>query len=100
VRRHGRRHWPPAACPASWCPTRGWPWASWRGLAPALCLPLIAVTGSNGKTTVTQMIAAILRAWQGDAALATAGNFNNDIGLPLTCCACARRTAWRWSSWA
>lgn len=47
-------------------------------------LPLIAVTGSNGKTTVTQMIASILRAWQGDAALATAGNFNNDIGVPLT----------------
>jgi UDP-N-acetylmuramoyl-tripeptide--D-alanyl-D-alanine ligase len=47
-------------------------------------LPLIAVTGSNGKTTVTQMIASILRAWHGDAALATAGNFNNDIGVPLT----------------
>ena len=47
-------------------------------------IPVIAVTGSNGKTTVTQMIAAILRAWQGDAALATAGNFNNDIGVPLT----------------
>ena len=46
--------------------------------------PLIAVTGSNGKTTVTQMIASILRAWRGDAALATEGNFNNDIGLPLT----------------
>ena len=46
--------------------------------------PLIAVTGSNGKTTVTQMIAAILRAWQGEAALATEGNFNNDIGVPLT----------------
>ncbi|MDR2153533.1 MAG: UDP-N-acetylmuramoyl-tripeptide--D-alanyl-D-alanine ligase [Burkholderiaceae bacterium] len=46
--------------------------------------PLIAVTGSNGKTTVTQMIAAILRVWQGEAALATAGNFNNDIGVPLT----------------
>lgn len=46
--------------------------------------PLIAVTGSNGKTTVTQMIASILRAWQGDAALATQGNFNNDIGVPLT----------------
>ena len=46
--------------------------------------PLIAVTGSNGKTTVTQMIAAVLLAWQGDAALATEGNFNNDIGLPLT----------------
>ena len=30
------------------------------------------------------MIAAILRAWHGDAALATAGNFNNDIGVPLT----------------
>lgn len=46
--------------------------------------PLIAVTGSNGKTTVTQMVAAILRAWHGDAALATEGNFNNDIGVPLT----------------
>jgi UDP-N-acetylmuramoyl-tripeptide--D-alanyl-D-alanine ligase len=46
--------------------------------------PLVAVTGSNGKTTVTQMIAAILHAWQGDAALATHGNFNNDIGVPLT----------------
>jgi UDP-N-acetylmuramoyl-tripeptide--D-alanyl-D-alanine ligase len=47
-------------------------------------LPLIAVTGSNGKTTVTQMIASILRAWVGDAALATAGNYNNHIGVPLT----------------
>ncbi|MCA0326131.1 MAG: UDP-N-acetylmuramoyl-tripeptide--D-alanyl-D-alanine ligase [Proteobacteria bacterium] len=46
--------------------------------------PLIAVTGSNGKTTVTQMVASILRVWQGEAALATEGNFNNDIGLPLT----------------
>jgi UDP-N-acetylmuramoyl-tripeptide--D-alanyl-D-alanine ligase len=47
-------------------------------------LPLIAVTGSNGKTTVTQMIATILRAWLGDAAFATTGNFNNHIGVPLT----------------
>jgi UDP-N-acetylmuramoyl-tripeptide--D-alanyl-D-alanine ligase len=46
--------------------------------------PLITVAGSNGKTTVTQMIGAILRAWLGDAALATAGNFNNHIGVPLT----------------
>ena len=46
-------------------------------------LPLIAVTGSNGKTTVTQMIASILRAYAGDAALATRGNFNNSIGMPL-----------------
>ncbi|MDO9403590.1 MAG: UDP-N-acetylmuramoyl-tripeptide--D-alanyl-D-alanine ligase [Polaromonas sp.] len=47
-------------------------------------LPLIAVTGSNGKTTVTQMIASILRAWKQDAAFATEGNFNNDIGVPMT----------------
>ncbi|MDQ3271798.1 MAG: UDP-N-acetylmuramoyl-tripeptide--D-alanyl-D-alanine ligase, partial [Pseudomonadota bacterium] len=55
--------------------------AGWRS---QFRLPLIAVTGSNGKTTVTQMIASILRAWKGDAAFATEGNFNNDIGLPLT----------------
>ena len=54
-----------------------------RGWRAGLQLPLIAVTGSNGKTTVTQMIAAILRAWQGSAALATAGNLNNHIGVPL-----------------
>jgi len=47
-------------------------------------LPLIAVTGSNGKTTVTQMIATMLRAWLGASAFATEGNFNNDIGVPLT----------------
>ena len=47
-------------------------------------LPLIAVTGSNRKTTVTQMIASILRAWQPERHLATQGNLNNDIGLPLT----------------
>ena len=47
-------------------------------------LPLIAVTGSNGKTTVTQMIAAILRAHKPQAYLATQGNLNNDIGVPLT----------------
>lgn len=42
----------------------------------------IAITGSSGKTTVKEMIAAILRQ-RGDV-LATAGNFNNDIGVPLT----------------
>ena len=47
-------------------------------------LPVIGVTGSNGKTTVTQMIASILRAAHGDRALATAGNLNNHIGVPLT----------------
>jgi len=54
--------------------------AGWRA---RFRLPLVGVTGSNGKTTVTQMIAAILRAWQGEAAFATQGNFNNDIGVPL-----------------
>jgi UDP-N-acetylmuramoyl-tripeptide--D-alanyl-D-alanine ligase len=47
-------------------------------------LPLVAVTGSNGKTTVTQMVAAILRAWQPHQPPGDQGNLNNDIGLPLT----------------
>lgn len=55
--------------------------AAWRA---RFTLPLVAVTGSNGKTTVTQMIAAILRAAHGDAAFSTQGNLNNHIGVPLT----------------
>lgn len=57
--------------------------AHWR---KTLAMPLIAVTGSNGKTTTKEMIAAILQVHTGDtgAVLATAGNFNNDIGMPLT----------------
>jgi UDP-N-acetylmuramoyl-tripeptide--D-alanyl-D-alanine ligase len=52
-----------------------------RRFTPAL----IAVTGSNGKTTTKEMLAAILRAHAGnDAVLATEGNLNNDIGVPLT----------------
>lgn len=48
-------------------------------------LGLIAVGGSNGKTTTTQMIASILRArWGDDRMLATEGNFNNDVGVPKT----------------
>jgi UDP-N-acetylmuramoyl-tripeptide--D-alanyl-D-alanine ligase len=48
-------------------------------------LPVIAVTGSNGKTTVKEMIAAILAAAHGDEdRLATRGNLNNEIGVPLT----------------
>ncbi|MBY0271094.1 MAG: UDP-N-acetylmuramoyl-tripeptide--D-alanyl-D-alanine ligase [Burkholderiales bacterium] len=48
-------------------------------------IPLVAVVGSNGKTTVKEMIAACLRAYFGDAAvLATRGNLNNHIGVPLT----------------
>jgi UDP-N-acetylmuramoyl-tripeptide--D-alanyl-D-alanine ligase len=46
---------------------------------------VIVIGGSNGKTTVKEMLAAILRAHFGDqAVLATAGNLNNAIGLPLT----------------
>lgn len=56
--------------------------AGWAGLQPAL---RIGITGSNGKTTVKEMVAAILKTHAGATAVhATAGNFNNDIGLPLT----------------
>ena len=55
--------------------------AAWRA---RFHLPLIAVTGSNGKTTVTQMLASVLTAWWGAGAFSTQGNFNNDIGVPLT----------------
>ena len=48
-------------------------------------LPVIGITGSNGKTSVKEMCAAILRqAFGPEAVLATPGNLNNDIGLPLT----------------
>ena len=46
-------------------------------------LPLVAVTGSNGKTTVKEMIVAILKAAD-KTILATQGNLNNDIGMPMT----------------
>jgi UDP-N-acetylmuramoyl-tripeptide--D-alanyl-D-alanine ligase len=60
--------------------------AHWRA---RFDIPLVAITGSNGKTTVTQMVASILRAWMAEqgvpeAALSTQGNFNNEIGVPLT----------------
>ncbi len=57
--------------------------AHWRS---KFTIPLAAITGSNGKTTVKEMLASILRAATGDddAVLATQGNLNNDIGLPLT----------------
>ncbi len=55
---------------------------AWRAAHP---IPLALVTGSNGKTTVKEMIASIFIAAVGpEHALVTKGNFNNDIGLPLT----------------
>jgi UDP-N-acetylmuramoyl-tripeptide--D-alanyl-D-alanine ligase len=58
----------------------------WRATLP---LPLVAVTGSNGKTTVKEMLAAILHITllstsATRSVLATQGNLNNDIGLPMT----------------
>lgn len=50
-------------------------------------IPVVAVTGSNGKTTTKEMIAAIFSQWLGKdkhAFLATAGNLNNHIGVPLS----------------
>jgi len=49
--------------------------------------PLVAVTGSSGKTTVKEMLASILRTAfveQGNSVLATRGNLNNELGVPLT----------------
>lgn len=45
-------------------------------------IPLIAVTGSSGKTTVKEMIAAVLR--RSHRPLVSQANFNNRIGLPMT----------------
>jgi len=46
---------------------------------------VFGITGSSGKTTVKEMLACVLRHRFGnEAVLATAGNFNNHIGLPLT----------------
>lgn len=48
-------------------------------------IPIIGVTGSNGKTTVKELTASILRAeWGAEAVLASRRSFNNEIGLPLT----------------
>ena len=52
---------------------------TWRS---AFKIPLIAVTGSNGKTTVKEMLVSILGLKA--PVLATKRNFNNDIGVPLT----------------
>ena len=56
----------------------------WRGRFGAH-IKVVGVTGSNGKTTVKEMIANILRMQVNpDKVLATQGNFNNEIGVPHT----------------
>ena len=57
--------------------------AHWRA---KFDMPVVAITGSNGKTTVKEMLANILKVATHNEAgvLATQGNLNNDIGLPLT----------------
>jgi UDP-N-acetylmuramoyl-tripeptide--D-alanyl-D-alanine ligase len=56
--------------------------ANWRR---RFDIPVIVVVGSNGKTTVKEMLASVARAHFGDErVLATRGNLNNAIGLPLT----------------
>ena len=56
--------------------------AAWR---QRFSIPVISVSGSNGKTTTTQMIASILReAYGRDGYLSTEGNFNNSVGVPIT----------------
>ncbi|MFQ5895510.1 MAG: UDP-N-acetylmuramoyl-tripeptide--D-alanyl-D-alanine ligase, partial [Nitrospinota bacterium] len=53
----------------------------WRRRHP---IPLVAVTGSNGKTTVKEMLASILEEGGRGEVLKSSGNFNNLVGLPLT----------------
>lgn len=54
----------------------------WSALHP---VPLVAITGSNGKTTTKELVAAILG--ELGPVLATSGNLNNELGVPLTLCA-------------
>lgn len=81
------------AYPVPDCPIAQWVVADTRDALLSMAsywrqrfaIPLIAVTGSNGKTTTKEMIASILACHVGwHARLATQGNLNNDIGLPLT----------------
>jgi len=50
----------------------------------AFTAPLVAITGSSGKTTVKEMLASVLREGLQGPVLATRGNLNNDLGAPLT----------------
>ncbi len=72
----------PAVCVGDTKKSLGQLAQAWR---KQFAIPVAVVTGSNGKTTVKEMIASIFKAAVGEnATLVTKGNLNNDIGLPLT----------------
>ncbi|WP_119068171.1 UDP-N-acetylmuramoyl-tripeptide--D-alanyl-D-alanine ligase [Rubrobacter indicoceani] len=64
-----------------------WSLSDLKNEAPAI----VGITGTVGKTTTKDALAAILRN-SGSRTFATAGNFNNEIGLPLTVLAAGPRT--------
>jgi murE/murF fusion protein len=98
VERWTERTKPPALLVPDSRKALGWIAAGWRN---RFDLPVIAVTGSNGKTTVKEMIASILAAHVGRAAaFATRGNLNNDVGVPLTLLSLRARTGRQWWRWA
>ncbi len=63
--------------------------AHWRQQLP---VRVVGVTGSNGKTTVKNLLSALLK--QEGSTFATKGNFNNELGLPLSLCQLGRHHAW------
>ena len=60
-------------------------------------IPVVAITGSTGKTTTKDLIFSILS--QTYNCLKTEGNYNNELGLPLTLCKLNREheaAVWKW----
>ena len=74
---------PRRRCRRSRSATRAALSARWRARgARSFSIPVVAVTGSSGKTTVKELVAAILGVSR--SICVTQGNLNNDIGVPLT----------------